>query len=93
MMVLWSMCIQMRITKANFSSSDASLKLRSTIEILIEILSQMKQQSACQKNTETSYASSTHSGMIKGKLGKVFSLMCTLSNSNVGITYPGWSTT
>ena len=39
----------------------------------------MKQQSACQKNTETSHASSPISGMLIRKFGEVFSLVCVHS--------------
>ena len=59
-----------------------------TAHFQIEILSQMKYQSACQKNTETSHASSSRSRMLKKKrkLGKVFSLACFLGSSNIAIT-------
>ena len=43
----------------------------------------MKHQSACRK---TSHTSSPHSGMLNHKLSKIFSLVCTLGNSNIAIT-------
>ena len=46
----------------------------------------MKKQSACQKNTEMSHASSPRSGMLNHKLGEVSSLLWTLGNSNIAIT-------
>ena len=36
--------------------------------------------------TETSHASSPHSGMLNRKLGEIFFLVYTLSNSNIAIT-------
>ena len=57
-----------------------------TVHFQIEILPQMEYQSVCQKNTETNHASSPRSGMLNRKLGKIFSLMCTLGNSNIAIT-------
>ena len=50
---------------------------------LIEILSQMNYQSAYQN---MSRASSPRCGMLNRKLGEVFSLVCTLGNSNIAIT-------
>ena len=55
------------------------------MHFLIEILSQIKYQWACQKNTETSHACSPRSGMLNHKLRKI-SPVCTLGNSYIAIT-------
>ena len=57
------------------------------MHFLIEILSQIKYQWACEKNTETSHpACSPRSGMLNCILRKI-SLVCTLGNSNITIRH------